>query len=121
MDIKKWLRGDRRPAPITVVCIIGFPTFVFLIFETMLPRVYQRLDLAYGPFFFFLAITGFALGLMGLEGYWRMRRWGVYCYALTFVLNAGIALHYQVSMNLLNRLGPLAVLCLGIFYFRKMK
>ena len=65
--------------------------------------------------------------LGGLVGYWKMRRWGVYVYALAFIafiflqLLKGIGADFVSLFSLIApNIIPLFVLGAGIYCFKKM-
>src|SRR3989344_6652426 len=82
-----------RPKIITSVCLLGFVGYGlgliglvgFLIFTGAFSTptaVYQLLS-SYGSFVIILTSL---LTLVGLIGYWKMRKWGVYIYAVMLAI-----------------------------------
>ncbi len=59
------------------------------------------------------------LGLIGLVGYWKMRKWGVYVYTTMAVLSIGYGLIVGIS-GILGYIIPLVIIVVGFANLKKM-
>jgi hypothetical protein len=61
---------------------------VFMLLGFLMPSARDQLARLYGPTF--LPVTGLilVLGVTGLVGYWRMRKWGVYMYVAMIIMSS---------------------------------
>ena len=89
-----------RPISISVICLLGFiATPVVILFVFLKPMAIPLL-LVFIP------------SAIALVGYWRMKKWGVYMYALLVI--GGIAAGAQIS------LGGLIVVLIGLSNLKRM-
>jgi len=96
----------KRPILITILCILGFLGVGFplisdgpfksivrdVIFQqggpSYVPTTRELIIQQYSSFIPILIFTTL-LGLIGLVGYWKMRKWGVYVYTAMAILSIG--------------------------------
>ncbi len=79
---------QKRPTPITVVCIIGF------IGSTLsIPFIFSDLAQEIGSWYPPLLAFASAVGLSCMVGLWKMKKWAAYTYGGFFALNQVILLY----------------------------
>ncbi len=78
----------KRPLIITILCIVGFILLIQSIGSVIIGFLYG-LSVGYKPFLqvqLILYALLVIVGVVGLIGYWKMRKWGVYLYTATIVI-----------------------------------
>ena len=109
----------KRPKIITVFCIIGFIGAPFVFEGLLIPSARELLIQQYGIFFVPITLLSSLLGLIGLIGYWKMRKWGVYFYTAMAVISIGYGLIVGIS-GILGYILPLVILGAGFTNLKKM-
>ncbi len=104
----------RRPALITLVCLVGALS-VLLSAVTAFSGIERFAGRSY-PLYLLVSTAVQAVSLFGM---WKLRRWGVYLYT---VLTVGCQAYLFVigGWALLTVIAPLIVLGIGYSYLRRM-
>ncbi|MBU2218893.1 hypothetical protein KKG15_00105 [Patescibacteria group bacterium] len=110
----------KRPKLITVFCIIGFIGVSFILAGLFMPTARQLLIQQYGVLFIPVTLLTTSLGLIGLIGYWKMRKWGVYVYTSMAVISIGYGLIVGISFDFLDYILPLVMVGVGFANLKKM-
>ncbi len=107
-----------RPILITICCLIGFAGVPVTAYFVIVNR---EAIIAFNGWWFIFALTVFAaIGVTGLVGYWRMRRWGLYLYASMTALSLLYALA-SGSFSLSSSLSSIAITAIGGAYYARMR
>ncbi|MBI4125425.1 MAG: hypothetical protein HY609_02315 [Deltaproteobacteria bacterium] len=109
----------KRPTIITVFCIIGFIGTPFVFGGLLIPSARTFLIQQYGLLFVPITILSSLLGLIGLIGCWKMRKWGVYFYTAMAVISIGYGLVVGIP-GILGYILPLVILGVGFANLKKM-
>lgn len=104
----------KRPAVITVICILGFIGVALTI-----PLVFSSAARAVGEWYPpYLALSA-VIGLACMIGLWMMKKWGVVLYTALVAVNQ-VVLMTKGVWNLFALLIPVIVIVLGFAQFSKM-
>jgi hypothetical protein len=109
----------KRPTIITVFCVIGFIGVPFVFGGLLIPSARELLIQQYGFSFVPITVLSSLLGLIGLIGYWKMRKWGVYFYSAMAIISIGYGLIVGIP-GILGYILPLVILGLGFANLKKM-
>jgi len=105
----------KRPSSITLLCVFGVYYLGFIFWSTFNPSfslTVQRLGLGVTIYFLLSALALF-LGAIGL---WLMKKWGLYTFAATLVINQIVGL---ISGS--GNLGPFVILAIvGYIGYRNL-
>jgi hypothetical protein len=105
-----------RPILITIVCIWILIGIVLMIAGLVVPVSRNAIAREYGTSSLAVAGVSIVLNIIGLAGYWQMRTYGVYAFAGMVAVNSGWCFALGIS-GLLNLIGPVAVMAVGIYYW----
>lgn len=111
----------KRPIVITVICVVGFLGALLLLFVLLFPNTRDILIQLYGKKFLYMILANLCLGLTGLIGFWKMRKWGVYFYALMIISSVASSIVMKLPQNKIGYIIPLVIIGTGIYYFRDMR
>jgi len=109
---------SRRPLLVTFACLLGFFNIFYILFKSEGDlRLYLSPDdsllKAILSIFFSLIYGPLILNILGIIGYWKMAKWGVYLYITAFIYSlVFIAQLWWVNMLLIIPLEFLIV-CIG--------
>lgn len=107
---------QRRPLSIVILCCLAVIGIV--------------LGAAYVPFMlkaraigaWYVAYIGGAavVGLASLWGYWRMKRWGIFLYALLTLVNQVVLYRMNHGFAIQSLLMPMIVISVGLWNWKDM-
>ena len=107
--------SSKRPASITIICIIGFIGLLITI-----PMVFsdaaKSLGDWYPPYLAFSALVGLAC----MIGLWMMKRWSVIIYTIFTAINQ-VALFIMGFWNIFAIIIPAIVVLIGILKYKEME
>jgi glycerol-3-phosphate acyltransferase PlsY len=109
------LPHPRRPAAITVICVISAIGALITI-----PLIFSELARSIGAWYPPYLAFGAVVGLACTVGLWLMRKWAVYLYTALMVLNQ-IVLFSMGVWNVLALAIPLVVIIIGFVYLSRMR
>ena len=117
--------SEKRPRLVTILCIIGFicaPLVLAGLFLPLFTRFGTLIVPQFGPLFIPISLLIILLGIVGLVGYWKMRKWGVYVYTIAAVIYIGHTLFTIGYMwFVINPLGTAFILGLVGVGFANLK
>lgn len=108
-----------RPKIITNVCILGFVGLLISIGILLVPSIRELLPEHSGSFILVTVLTTI-LSLIGLFGYWKMRRWGVYIYIAMLAITVVYGLVGSLPGIFDFIYFPVFVTAVGLMNFKKM-
>lgn len=108
-----------RPILVTIICIIGFLGGLLFAIGVSLPSLRVALLSEFGRSS--LLVLGFIwiLSLVGLAGYWQMRKWGLYVYASGTVIGMVHGASFSFA-SIVGFLVPILVIVVGVLYSKRM-
>jgi hypothetical protein len=110
-----------RPTRFTIWCGLGIVNAIYTIWWLFTPAAVAATGggtTAMGDLFIAGTLAATVLGLIGLTGYWCMRRWGVYVYTAAAILMAAAVLAGAGPTVVAIRMGVMAGF--GWFFLRTM-
>ena len=110
---------EKRPKLITVFCVLGFIGVPFVLGGLFIPTARDLIIQQYGSSFVPITLFTTLLGFIGLVGYWKMRKWGVYVYTTMAVLSIGYGLIVGIP-GILGYILPLVIVAVGFANLKKM-
>jgi len=110
---------EKKPIIIKIFCIIGFVLLPISLLSYIVPSVRDQLIREFGPILITIQIISATLGLIGLTGYWKMKKWGVYTYTTMTIFSITSAIIFKVPFNIGYISAPLTVI-IGFYYYKKM-
>jgi hypothetical protein len=105
-----------RPLLVTIICVWVFAGIAMMIASMLLPAARLTIAREYGSTTLLVASISIVLNLVGMVGYWRMRKYGVCAFAAMVAVNTGWCFAQGVS-GLVNLVGPIVVTGVGIYYW----
>ncbi len=113
---------SQRPIIITVVCLFLLLGLLVLLSSFVISSVRDQIVAQYGSFFLVWMGLQVVIGAGALVGFWRMQKWGLYLYALNFVLGivATFIFSHPVDGQAIGFVIPLIVLGIGYYYRDQM-
>ena len=110
----------KRPLIITIICIVLFISYLFGFFSLLIPDARNAVTQQYGASVIAFTVLSGIVGLVAIIGYWKMRKWGVYLYCASIVINimGGLVLKFQTSLY--AYLMAAVIIGIGLAYFRRM-
>ncbi len=111
---------SNRPTIIMIVCVLGFFAALVVFVGLLMPSVRGVLTQQYGATFLPITLVSTLLGFMGLIGYWKMRKWGVYFYTLAAIIN----IVHGLILGIPGRpayIGPIVIAAIGLIYLKRMR
>ncbi|MEK6833731.1 MAG: hypothetical protein AABY32_06840 [Nanoarchaeota archaeon] len=107
----------KRPAIITVICIIGFIGLLFVVSMIFVfSDAVKSIGAWYLPYLAFSAVVG----LVCFIGLWMMKKWSIIAYTIFVVINQVV----MISMNVWNILAliiPGIIIVIGFLNYKEMK
>jgi hypothetical protein len=110
-----------RPMRFTIWCALGVLNAVYTVWWLFTPAAFAATGgtpTVMGDTFIGATLVATALGLLGLAGYWLMRRWGVYVYTGAALLMVAAVLVGAGPMVVAIRMAVVAGF--GWFFIRTM-
>src|SRR3989338_8242998 len=86
MELQNKTKKD-RPLMISILCYIGFIGAFIVFLGLVVPATREKIIHQYGILFLAVGIIVALAGLIGLLGYWKMQKWGVYVYTSAIALS----------------------------------
>ncbi|MFH1170450.1 MAG: hypothetical protein V1704_02735 [Candidatus Vogelbacteria bacterium] len=108
-----------RPTIITIICVFGFVAVLFILSSLFMSSARLEITQQYGSTFLPITIFTTLLGLIGLVGYWKMRKWGVYFYTAMVVVSITHGLIVGIS-GIQSYIGPLVIVLVGLINLERM-
>jgi hypothetical protein len=107
-----------RPLAVTIVAVVLCLSIAGSLFvaSDLIPTFAK----AYGSWYVPVWFTSLAVMLLAAVGYWRMRRWGVYLYAVAFALGTLLGVIAGLPFTITSVLVPMVVIGIGVVYFVRM-
>jgi hypothetical protein len=108
------MREVKRPAILTVMCVISFAAAVVGFPNIFSPFIKKKGD-------FLPAITGLliAFEFIAIVGVWYMKKWGVRVYVTTALFNQSLLIYID-NWSSFKTILPLIFICVSIFFYKKM-
>ena len=103
----------QRPPIMTFLCILGFVLCFLGIVLVFSPGVQEK-----GRIFAIYFSFSFAFLAVCLGGFWMMRKWAFWAYAVFFAVNQAVSLVFQIWNP--QSLMPLIFLAIAAIYYRRM-
>lgn len=126
METADKFKINQRPPLITFICLFfglfgGLVVFLLFFLSFIIPGIRDIMIREYGIIRFTITtLVPFTLGLVGLIGYWKMRKWGLYFYSAMFVFSILSSLILNTQISFLSIIIPLGVIGVGFTYFKQM-
>jgi hypothetical protein len=111
----------QRPTRFTIWCLLGVVNAGYTVWWLFSPGAAHAATVAPVPYssgYVWGTLAATAFGLLGLLGYWLMRRWGVYVYSGATLLMGATVLVGAGPEIVAIRMAVVAVF--GWFYLRNM-
>lgn len=102
--------ATKRPALVTILCIIGFISAVF-----SLPLTLSKYANDVGPWYPPFLASAALIGVVVFIGFWRMRLWTLYVYFVMFLINQAVLIATHI-WSPLAAIVPIVVLIIGFSY-----
>lgn len=103
-----------RPVAITIICIIAF-AFVIIGFPSIFSPFIKKLGIGYPALFG--AILAF--NFISLVGVWHMKKWGVFTYFITAMINQSILLLID-RWSFTDAIVPVLFISITYYYYKQM-
>jgi hypothetical protein len=111
----------KRPIIISIICICAaffvVVTAIALVFSSG-ARSYVFANMLMAPSNYVGLLSAF-INLIALIGYWKMRKWGVYLYAVGIVVSVLFGL-IDKSFSFGSLILSIVVVGIGLLYFKRM-
>lgn len=110
----------KRPIIITIFCILGFLGSAPMLLGLLLPAARAQLITQYGSIMIPISASTFILGLSGIIGYWKMRKWGIYIYSVMAIISIGSGILLNMQTGIISYIMPVVIIVIGIIYYKRM-
>lgn len=110
----------KRPAIITIICILGFLGAIMMLLTLLNPSARAQMIQEEGPIIIPFLISIFVFWVAGLIGYWKMKRWGVTLYCVMAIISIGGGFLLDLKTGLFSYLMPMIVIGIGLVYYKQM-
>lgn len=110
----------KRPAIITIMCILGFFGALMTLLTLLNPSARTRMIQETGVIIIPFLMSIFIFWVAGLIGYWKMKRWGVTLYCIMAIISIGGGFLLNLKTGLISYLMPIIVIGIGLYYFKRM-
>lgn len=123
----------KRPILISIMCVLFFVVYAISLLLPMLVAMSRSMSQSVIIWAAPYSFIGTILFIIALIGYWKMKRWGVLLYTITFIaatiinLCAGVTkvcleVSYMSGCNILPYMFiPLIPMVIGVVYWKKME
>ena len=110
-----------RPILVTIFCVLQAVGLGIMCLLLAIPAVREVASEQAGHRFFGISwYLNAALFVAALVGYWKMRRLGVYLYAVAIVVSFGSAYLMNLPVGILSYVTPILGLAIGLVFFKRM-
>jgi hypothetical protein len=113
----------KRPLIITILCVLNFIGLTITFLGLLIPEnravIVQRAGEVMVPMAFVITISAF----VGMVGYWKMRKWGVWIYSGMAIIDFGSDFLLNLSLSqigIIQMMLKILVIAVGIAYFNRM-
>jgi hypothetical protein len=113
----------RRPLIISILCVLNFIgltiTFLGLLSPENRALIVQRAGEVMVPMAFVITILAF----VGMIGYWKMRKWGIWVYSGMAIIDFGCDFLLDLSLSqigVIQTILKILVIVIGIAYLNRM-
>ena len=103
-----------RPPVLTIICLL-----VFIGAAVSIPLRVSAVLHGDGSWYPLLIVLDEALGLVAFIGLWKMKKWSIVLYTLTYAIAQGVLL-VTGGWNLLGLMLTVIVIVTGFYYYRRM-
>lgn len=111
----------KRPFLITVVCVVNiFSVGILLIFMAT-PSLRNNLISMLGINNIIFIPLSALLAILGVIGYWRMNKWGVYVFGLISIVTLTFIIFQKGCSFIGNAIPNLVFFSTGLLYLKQMK
>lgn len=113
----------KRPLIITIICVLNFTGITCSFLSLVIPEDRALLVRRAGAVMVPIAFTICILVFVGMIGYWKMRKWGVWVYSCMAVINFGSGLLLRLPLSqkgVFHYLLIIFVIVIGFVYFDRM-
>lgn len=110
----------KRPAIITIICILGFFGALMMLLTLLNPSARTQMIQEEGAIIIPFLMSIFIFWVAGLIGYWKMKRWGVTLYCIMTVISIGGGFLLDLKTGLFSYIMPIIVIVVGLVYFKRM-
>ena len=110
----------KRPAIITIICILGFLGALMMLLTLLNPSARAQMIQETGVIIIPFLMSIFIFWVAGLIGYWKMKRWGVTLYCIMTVISIGGGFLLNLKTGVFSYLMPIIVIGIGLYYFKRM-
>jgi hypothetical protein len=110
----------KRPAIITIICILGFLGAVMMLLTLLNPSARTQMIQEEGVIIIPFLMSIFIFWVAGMIGYWKMKRWGVHLYIVMAVISIGAGFLFNLQTGTISYLMPIIVIGIGLIYFKRM-
>lgn len=122
-EIEAGSRIGKRPLIITILCVLNFIGLTITLLGLLIPEnralIVQRAGGVMVPMAFAISISAF----VGMIGYWKMRKWGVWIYSGMAIIDFGSDFLLNLSLSQIGvtqYILKILVIAVGIVYFNRM-
>ncbi len=121
------LESQKRPWPISAICILGFIVYGLAILLAFFYPPYHGASIRFGDYYMPNTLFTIAISIatfIPLVGYWKMKKWGVSSYVVVNLLGfllGYIASRGQLLYDVVGTVFPGMAFAIGLIYFKKMK
>lgn len=110
----------KRPAIITITCILGFLGALMMLLTLLNPSARTQMIQEEGVIIIPFLMSIFIFWVAGMIGYWKMKRWGVYLYIVMAVISIGGGFLFNLQTGTFSYLMPIIVIGIGLIYLKRM-
>lgn len=117
------LRIGKRPLIITIICILNFIGYALSFLSLVIPEERAMLVQRAGTMMVPIAFAICILAFVGMVGYWKMRKWGVWIYLGMAIINFGSDLLFRLRLSqtgIIQYSLIILVIIIGFIYFDRM-
>jgi hypothetical protein len=111
---------NKRPLPVTILCVLGALLAVTAVIRVVLLLTSGRLVVPPSAGQWALAAAAMAAVAAALYGMWRMKRWGVMLVGALLGARIVYGLAAHLPWNPPDLAGPVVLLLVGLLYLRRM-
>lgn len=113
----------KRPLIITIICVLNFIGITLSFLSLVIPEDRALLVSRAGAVMVPIAFAICILSFVGMIGYWKMRKWGVWVYSCMAVINLGSDFLLKLPLSqkgVFHYLLTIFIIAIGFVYFDRM-